>query len=308
MVKMIGPIQLAEFEENGVRVVIALERDAKADACLAATYTPRAPGFHLYDSGLPRTGINGVGRPTLLEIVTTQGIEPSGPLSASVAPLEDRLVGFDAPFTIYPDGPVTLRQPIRISAGKQSATAVLAITYMACSSHGVCLPPVEYHRLAVTIPPADGAASAQVVTLDEAEELSAAPSALGYKPDGDPFVALAQAKTEATQSGKRILLEVGGDWCIWCHKLDHFFAENPDVADFLDQHFVVLKVHYSTQIPNTAFLSQYPPVAGYPHIFMLDAQGSLLHSQNTGDLETGDHHDRAKVFAFLRQWAAEGTS
>src|SRR5260221_14615528 len=91
-------ISLATFTENGVRVEITLSRDSAGDAYLSATFTPTEPAFHLYGSNLPRTGIEGVGRPTLLEIISARGIEPSGPLSASVETLEDRVDGFDQPF------------------------------------------------------------------------------------------------------------------------------------------------------------------------------------------------------------------
>ncbi len=126
----------------------------------------------------------------------------------------------------------------------------------------------------------------------------------GYDEARNPADDLTAAITAAHSAHKRILLEVGGAWCIWCHKLEHFFEKYTDAAEFLDQHYVTVKVNYSPNHENIPFLSQYPPVAGYPHIFVLEADGALLHSQNTGDLESGNHHDYDKVFAFLRQWTA----
>jgi len=127
----------------------------------------------------------------------------------------------------------------------------------------------------------------------------------GYDVTRSPADDLAEAITAAQATHKRILLEIGGAWCIWCHKLDYFFAQHSDAATFLDQHYITVKVNYSPENENTAFLAQYPPVAGYPHLFVLESDGALLHSQNTGDLESGDHHDYDKVMAFLRQWAAQ---
>ena len=37
------------------------------------------------------------------------------------------------------------------------------------------------------------------------------------------------------------------------------------------------------------------------------AEGRLLHSQFTGDLETGKGYDRARFFAFLKEWAPPAT-
>ena len=116
---------------------------------------------------------------------------------------------------------------------------------------------------------------------------------------GDIRVAVAEAK----QSGKRVLLDVGGEWCIWCHRLDTLFATHPDLARFLHENFVVVKVNYSKENKNEKVLSQYPKIPGYPHIFILDNDGRLLRSQDTGDLESGKGHDPLKVMAFLKTWA-----
>jgi hypothetical protein len=71
---------------------------------------------------------------------------------------------------------------------------------------------------------------------------------------------------------------------------------------------VVLKVHFDKKVnQNQAFLSQYPKAVGYPHLYVLDSDGTLLHSQDTALLELpkeqGRGHDSAKIRAFLTDWA-----
>lgn len=44
-------------------------------------------------------------------------------------------------------------------------------------------------------------------------------------------------------------------------------------------------------------------IRGYPHLFVLDADGKLLHSQNTADLEEGRGYNEGVVLAFLAKWA-----
>lgn len=124
-----------------------------------------------------------------------------------------------------------------------------------------------------------------------------------FDPTRDPVKDVAAAVASASKSGQRILLDVGGEWCPWCRKLDGFFGGNPDVATFLHKNFVVVKVNFSKENQNEKFLSQYPTISGYPHLFVLDSNGKLLHSQSTGELENGDHHDHDKVFSFLKKWA-----
>ncbi len=124
-----------------------------------------------------------------------------------------------------------------------------------------------------------------------------------FDPTRDAAKDITNAILEAKRTSKRILLDVGGDWCIWCHKLDNFFVENEDINQFLHNNFIVIKINYSRENKNEAVLARYPKIEGYPHLFILDTDGKLLHSQNTGDLESGDHHDRDKVYSFLKAWA-----
>ena len=124
-----------------------------------------------------------------------------------------------------------------------------------------------------------------------------------YSIAADPYVQLEQAKGLARAGNKLILLDVGGEWCIWCHRLDDLFRSNQDLAAYLKEHYVLLKVNVSLENRNEDFLGQFPSVEGYPHIFVLNAEGTLVHSQNTGDLEEGKGHSKEKVMSFLKKWA-----
>lgn len=112
----------------------------------------------------------------------------------------------------------------------------------------------------------------------------------------------------AAKSNKRILLDVGGEWCSWCHRLDTLFLENKDLSNLLHDNFVVVKINYSKENKNEKLLSKYPEVKGYPHFFVLGEDGTFLHSQDTGELESGKHYDRDKVFKFLKRWAPKRDS
>lgn len=119
------------------------------------------------------------------------------------------------------------------------------------------------------------------------------------KPGEDLKVAVSKAKA----GGKHILLQVGGEWCGWCHLMNKYFKENDKVAAVLAKNFLIVKINYSQENPNKDFLGKYPPIKGYPHIFVLDSNGKLLHSQNTAELEEGKGYNEAVVLAFLEKWA-----
>lgn len=128
-----------------------------------------------------------------------------------------------------------------------------------------------------------------------------------FDPARDPVADLATAKVEAQRGGKRIILDVGGEWCPWCHLMDGFIEGDAQIRSFRDANYVWMKVNYSEDNENAAFLSQFPAVKGYPHLFVLDADGTLLHSQFTGELEADKGqkkgYDRGRFFAFMKQWA-----
>ena len=128
-------------------------------------------------------------------------------------------------------------------------------------------------------------------------------TAFDYTRDSDKD--LADAITEAKRSGRRILLDVGGTWCIWCRKFDKFLEENKDVANNLEKHFVVVKINFDKEHKNEKFLSKFPKVDGYPHFFILSKTGKLIKSQNTGELESGESHDRNKVMKFLKKYSGK---
>jgi len=127
-----------------------------------------------------------------------------------------------------------------------------------------------------------------------------------FDPARDAAKDIDDAVREARRSGRRVLLDVGGDWCIWCRRLDSLFVRRADLEAYMQAHYVVVKVNYSDQNRNEKVLSRYPKVAGYPHLFVLGSDGALVHSQDTGALEAGKGHDPEKVMAFLRTWAPRG--
>jgi thiol:disulfide interchange protein len=122
-----------------------------------------------------------------------------------------------------------------------------------------------------------------------------------FDPDRDAAADLALALSIAQAQSKRVLIDVGGEWCTWCHVLDRFIARNEEVRALLDSSYVLVKVNYSPRNKNEQVLSRWPKVAGYPHMFVLDASGRLIHSQSSAELESGKDYDKSKVIAFLRR-------
>jgi len=124
----------------------------------------------------------------------------------------------------------------------------------------------------------------------------------GYDPARDPQRDLATASAEAKRGGKHILVLVGGNWCPWCKILASSLQEEPDVAQLLQNHFVALKVSFSPENENAEFLFRFPPIDDYPHLFVLDEEGGLLHSQDADELMDEESDSTKKLLQFLERW------
>jgi thiol:disulfide interchange protein len=124
-----------------------------------------------------------------------------------------------------------------------------------------------------------------------------------FDPARDGAADVAYALSLAKAQGKRVIVDVGGEWCTWCHVMDRFIAANDDVRGAIDAHYVWVKVNFSKQNENRALLARWPKVAGYPHLFVLDAGGILVLSQDTEALEAGRTYDKTRFLAFLAKGA-----
>lgn len=139
---------LGGFTERGVRVNVSLQENSSRRTWLTATFTPLANETHLYGKDLPSQGVNGLGRPTRLAIVSGSGVTATGDVIADRIVRDDRLEELKTTLQIYPPGAVSLHLPVRVETGRPSR-AELSISYMACGMNG-CLPPVTDKRFVVS--------------------------------------------------------------------------------------------------------------------------------------------------------------
>ena len=124
-----------------------------------------------------------------------------------------------------------------------------------------------------------------------------------FEPARDAAADVQQAVALAQAQRKMVLVDVGGEWCTWCHVFDRFVARSPEVRKAMQEGYILLKVNYSPQNRNQAVLSQWPRAQGYPHFYVLDAAGRVVASQASAELEAARDYDEAKVLAFLRRHA-----
>ena len=124
----------------------------------------------------------------------------------------------------------------------------------------------------------------------------------GYDPTRDAFSDGRHAIQLAASTNRKVLIEVGGDWCAWCHVLDQFLHNNQDVQQQLHDTFVMLKVNVSETNDNAEFLRAFPKPLGYPHMYITDHNGKILWSQDTAEFLQQGKYSRQRMLAFISRW------
>ncbi len=133
------------------------------------------------------------------------------------------------------------------------------------------------------------------------------PAIYDTKADGEKQIE--EALKVARKDNKRVLLQFGANWCVWCHQLHKLFKSDAKVAARLKESFELVLIDVDTLEEggkhNAKVNEKYgnPVQHGLPVIVLLDADGKQLTTQNTEPWEVEDRHDAAKVLAFLDKWA-----
>src|SRR3990167_6900565 len=72
-------------------------------------------------------------------------------------------------------------------------------------------------------------------------------SVAAYDPARDAAADLAATLERARAEDKRVILEVGGEWCVWCKLLDAYVHDTPGYSARLAREFIIMKVNYSDE-------------------------------------------------------------
>ena len=123
-----------------------------------------------------------------------------------------------------------------------------------------------------------------------------------YDDKRDPFKDAQAAITLAQKTDRNVLIEIGGNWCTWCHKMDAFLEKNPTIYQALHDNYVLLKISVSDSNENEAFMKSLPPVQGYPHMYVSTSTGQMLLSKDTAELLHDLEYSAEYWLTFLRKW------
>ncbi len=126
-----------------------------------------------------------------------------------------------------------------------------------------------------------------------------------YHPEENADSAIQAAVKQAKQQGKHVLIQAGGNWCIWCARFNDFVTTDKQLDSAMHAGFVVYHLNYSKENYNAKVFRKYgfPQRFGFPVILVLDNKGNLLHTQNSAYLEEGKSYSHDKVIGFFNDWS-----
>lgn len=120
----------------------------------------------------------------------------------------------------------------------------------------------------------------------------------------DPMVQIDKAIAEARSTGKFVVCQVGGNWCPWCLRFADFIKKDTAVAKVIADNFVYIHVNYPRRGAQSELIRRLnnPGRFGYPVMVVLNADGKVIHTQDSSFLEDGQGYDPKKVLRFFECW------
>ncbi|HEX2608174.1 MAG TPA: thioredoxin family protein [Flavisolibacter sp.] len=134
---------------------------------------------------------------------------------------------------------------------------------------------------------------------------SASDSTLLYHPYANAEKDVQAALVKARKENKHVLLQIGGNWCVWCYRFNAFVKTDSTLKQVLENNYVVYHLNYSKENKNLDYLKKlgFPQRFGFPVLVVLDAEGNRIHTQDSSQLEKGNGYDQEKVKSFLINWS-----
>jgi thioredoxin-related protein len=136
-----------------------------------------------------------------------------------------------------------------------------------------------------------------------------------YNEDINPIEQIDQAVFKAKASGKFVVCQVGGNWCIWCLRFADFIANDTTISKVINDNFEYIHVNYNPRksggeekkMQAAALMKRLDNCGrfGYPVFVVLDETGKVIHIQDSGFLEEGQSYSQEKVLQFFKNWTPQ---
>ena len=135
------------------------------------------------------------------------------------------------------------------------------------------------------------------------EEKAALPKP--YHEDENAEARIKELVKIAKKENKNVMIQAGGNWCIWCLRFNNFVQITPELKKLVDDNYIYYHLNYSPKNKNEKIFAQYGNPGekfGYPGFIVLDKNGKQIHTQDSSVLEEGKGYSLEKVKAFFTEW------
>ncbi len=180
----------------------------------------------------------------------------------------------------------------------------LLITSLACSQKTDSIKNNEVKADSTLLVQSDSTAIKEAKKKAAAEEKAKLPKPYNDKENAEEKIAELVKKAQA--ENKNIILQAGGNWCIWCLRFNQFVQTTPELKNMVDDNYLYYHLNYSPENKNAKVFAKYGNPGekfGYPVFVVLDKNGKLIHTQDSAILEEGKGYSIEKVKAFFKEWA-----
>lgn len=135
-----------------------------------------------------------------------------------------------------------------------------------------------------------------------------------YDEDINQLEQIDKAIRQASDEGKFVICQVGGNWCRWCLMFADYIEKDAEISDVIDRNFVYIHVNYNPKKPSDETVQKMmkklgnPGRFGFPALVVMDGKGKILHTQDSSLLEEGNGYNKDKVLRFFRNWTPEAVA
>jgi len=183
------------------------------------------------------------------------------------------------------------------------ALVVLSTTIWAQNTEIKKTPEVKNSGDKALLVKSDAAAELEAKKKVAAEEKAKLPKP--YDPKADAQSDIDKLVAQAKKEGKNIMIQAGGNWCIWCLRFNQYVQTTPELKNSVDKNYLYYHLNYSPENKNEKVFAQYGNPGdkyGYPVFIVLDKNGKMIHVQPSDVLEEGKGYSLEKVKEFFKQW------
>ncbi|GGG64791.1 thioredoxin family protein [Epilithonimonas arachidiradicis] len=129
-----------------------------------------------------------------------------------------------------------------------------------------------------------------------------------YHPEANAEADIKNAIALAKKEHKNVLIQAGGNWCIWCLRFNNYVQQTPELKQIVDKNYVYYHLNWSPENKNEKIFASYGDPGGkfgYPVFIVLDENGKQIHTQDSSVLEEGSGYSLEKVKEFFNTWKSK---